>query len=127
MSMTNYLENKVLDHITGKTAFTAPTKLYLALLSTSSTEDAIGTELTTASYTRKPVTFDTATNGVITNATDIVFDVATEAWGTIPAIAVYDAETAGNALFYGDLTVSTEVSIDNQFIIKAGKLTITLD
>lgn len=127
MSMSNYLENKVLNHIANKEAFVAPENMYLALLTASSTEDTAGTEVISESYTRQAITFDTATEGVIKNSADITFDIATESWGIITSVAVFDAENAGNMLFYSDLGHPQTIDVDNQVVFKIGKLSITLD
>lgn len=127
MSMTNYLENKILNHIANKEVYTAPDKCYMALLTSSSTDEAIGEEVVASDYSRKPIVFETSTDGILTNATDVVFEIATESWGTLTSVAIYDAETDGNPLFYTDLAVPQEVLQDNQIIFKTGKLTIALD
>ena len=127
MSMSNYLENKVLNHICGNGEYTAPRKCYMALLTSSSTDETAGTEVVGAGYSRKSITFDGSVDGVVKKLSDIVFDVAEEDWGVITSVAVFDAETDGNMLFYADLSNSQEVTQDNQMIFKAGKLTISLD
>lgn len=127
MSMSNYLENKVLNHIAGIESYTAPIKCYMALLTSSSTDESTGTEINALGYIRKPITFDASVDGVIKNLSDIVFDVAEENWGVITSVAVFDSETEGNMLFYADLSNPQEVLLDNQMIFKAGKLTISLD
>lgn len=127
MSMSNYLENKILNHIANKEVYTAPEKCYMALLTSSSTDETIGEEVVALDYSRKPIVFETSTEGILTNSTDIVFDIASENWGTLTSVAIYDAETDGNPLFYADLTAPQEVLQDNQIIFKTGKLTIALD
>ena len=42
MSKSNYLENKILDHALGTTAFTQPTNQYLALHTADPTDAASG-------------------------------------------------------------------------------------
>ena len=59
MSMSNYLENKVLNHICGNGEYTAPRKCYMALLTSSSTDETAGTEVVGAGYSRKSITFCT--------------------------------------------------------------------
>lgn len=127
MSMSNYLENKVLNHIANKEVFTAPTNMYLALLTSSSNEDTAGTEVVASSYSRQAITFDNSTVGELKNSSDIVFDVATESWGSITSVAIFDDASAGNMLFYSDLAHAQNIDIDNQVVFKIGKLSITLD
>lgn len=127
MSMTNYLEDKVLNHITGNTVFTPPSKLYIALLTAPSNDLTAGTEVVGASYKRKEVIFRASTSGTIRNNADVVFDIATESWGTVTDVAIFDALTGGNLLFYTTLSSPQNIVVDNQLIFKVDKLSITLD
>lgn len=128
MSMTNYLEDKVLNHIAKKATYTAPTKLYLALFTELiDGEEGTAVEVQADSYSRAAISFATAVDGVLMSDTDTNFPVAEEEWGTITAVGVYDALTNGNMLFYTTLASEQNIVIDNQLIFKTGKLTITLD
>lgn len=126
MSMSDYLENKILDHIRG-TAYTSPTNLYLALFTSDPGENGAGTEVSGGSYARKIVTFNAAASGSMSNSADVLFDVATANWGTISHVAVYDALTAGNLLFSGPLTTAKTINNTDQLKIIAGDLAISLD
>ena len=53
MSKSNYLENKLLDHALGTTAFTQPTNQYLALHTADPTDAASGAELSTLAAANK--------------------------------------------------------------------------
>lgn len=126
-ALSNYLENKLLDHVLKGTAYTPPTTLYVALFTTDPTDAGTGTEVTGGAYARKTATFGSATNGAISNNADITFNVATANWGTITHAGVYDALSGGNLLFHGTLTASKSINIDDQLKIASGSLTITLD
>jgi hypothetical protein len=116
---SNYLENKVLDHVLTATAYTAPTTRYLALFKDDSGNAATNLEAGTLSdevstsstaYIRKAVTFAAASSGTsATNAT-VTFDAATANWGTVTHVAVMDAETSGNVLFWGAVTTSKTIN-----------------
>ena len=110
---SNYLENKVLDHVLRNTAYTQPGNLYIGLFKNNSlTNLEAGTltdEVSTAGgtlYARKAVTFGAAASGTATNSATVTFDAAGADWGTITAIAILDTITTGNVLFYGNLTTS---------------------
>ena len=110
---SNYLENKVLDHVLRNTAYTQPGNLFVGLFKNNSlTNLEAGTltdEVSTAGgtlYARKPVTFGAAASGTATNSATVTFDAAGADWGTITAIAILDTITTGNVLFYGNLTTS---------------------
>jgi hypothetical protein len=133
---SNYLENKILDHTLRNTAYTQPSGLYVGLFTNSSGNAATnlenGTltdEVTTSgsAYIRKAVTFSAASGGTsATNAT-VTFDAATTSWGTITHVAVLDAVSSGNVLFWGAVTTSKAIDIGDTFQITSGNLTISLN
>jgi hypothetical protein len=125
-SMTNYLENKILEHSLGKNAYTMPA-CHVALFTVAPTDAGGGTEVSGGSYVRQAATWGTAANGSISNSADINFPVATAAWGTIVAVAIYDSASTGNMLWWGTLSVNKDIAINDQFKIASGNLTITLD
>ena len=127
MSMSNFLENKLLDHTLKNTAYTPAVTIYLALFTSDPGEALTGTEVSGGAYARKSITFGTAVSGSSTNSADILFDIATANWGTISHVAVFDALTAGNMLYYGTLTTAKTINTTDQLKIAAGDLSITLD
>ena len=134
---SNYLENKLLDHTLkyGTAPYTGASTIYLALFTNTSTNAAAnleaGTltdEVTTSSsaYARKAVTFASASSGTsATNAT-VTFDAATANWGTITHIAIMDAVSSGNVLFYGAVTTSKTIETGDTFQVSSGNLTVSL-
>ena len=130
---SNYLENKILDHTLRNTAYTQPSGLYVGLFTNSSgnaatnLENGTLTDEVTTSYIRKAVTFSAASGGTsATNAT-VTFDAATTSWGTITHVAVLDAVSSGNVLFWGAVTTSKAIDIGDTFQITSGNLTISLN
>lgn len=134
---SNYLEKAVLDHVLGNTTYTPASTLYLALFNNTSgnalTNLEAGTltdEVTTSgtAYGRKAVTFSAATSGAGTaqsNST-VTYNAATATWGSVTHVAVMDALTSGNVLFYGAVTTPKTIDIGDTFQVTAGNLTITL-
>ena len=129
---SNYLENKILDHVLTATAYTQPSR-YIALFTASPGEAGSFTnEISTggsSAYARQPVTFAAASSGSsATNAT-VTFPTAGANWGTITHVAVVDSDTAGagNVLFYGAVTTSKQIDTGDTFQISSGNLTISLD
>lgn len=134
---SNFLENKLLDHTLTATTFTAPATRFLALFvtngTTQQTSDRIeaGTlsdEVSTSgtAYIRKAVTFAAASSGTsATNAT-VTFDAATANFGTVTHIAVMDAVSAGNVLFYGVVTTAKTIETGDTFQVSSGNLTVSL-
>jgi hypothetical protein len=113
-----YLEDKYLGLWRG-TAFTFPTTTYVALLTTNPTDDT-GTALVEVSggaYVRQPIVGSSGwsssgpvsggsgtTPEQMSNAAVITFPTPTGSWGTIVGIAIYDASTAGNLLYWASIT-----------------------
>jgi hypothetical protein len=127
MSISDYFENKILDHMLRNQSFTPPSTVYVALYTTAPSDSGGGTEVSGGGYARQPVTFSAASDGSISNSEDITFPQATANWGTIVAVGLFDAATAGNLLWYGDLTQSKTVNSGDIFKIPAGNLTVSLD
>jgi len=128
-SATDYLENKLLDHALGTTAYTAPT-VYVALYTVAPTDGTAGTEVTNANgYTRKAVSFSAASGGATSNSGTVTFDTATGSWGTVVAMALVDSSThgAGNQLMWAALDTSKAITTNDVFTIATGDLDITLD
>jgi hypothetical protein len=127
MSVSDYYENKILDHMLRNQVFSPPTTIYVALYTASPSDSGGGTEVSGGSYARQSATFNAASGGSITNSADITFPQATANWGTIVSVGLFDASTAGNLLWYGDLTQSKTVNNGDIFKISAGNLTVSLD
>lgn len=126
MSFSNYLENKVLLHVFGATAYTAPTTLYVALFTSDPGETGSGTEVSGGSYARQTIAF-TVTGNQASNTAAVEFPTATASWGTITYAAVYDAVSGGNLLAYGALTTSKTIASGDVLRIPAGDFDINLD
>lgn len=126
MSFSNYLENKVLDHVFGGVAYTAPATLYVGLFTTDPGEAGTGTEVSGGSYARQTIAF-TVTGSQASNTAAVEFPTATASWGTITYAAIYDALSGGNLLASGALTTSKTIDSGDVFRIPAGDFDINLD
>lgn len=106
---STYLANKVLDHVLGATAYTAPATVYLALFTAAPNDGGGGTEVSGGSYARVSITnnttnFPNASSGSKNLATTQTFPTATAGWGTVLAVALFDASTSGNLLYWTTIT-----------------------
>ena len=124
---SNYLENKVLDHVLRNTSYTSPTTVYVGLFLSDPTDAGSGTECTGSAYARQTLSVTTASGGIVTSSADVTFPQATGSWGTITHLGLLDALTSGTLLMHTPLTTSK--TIDNGDILKisSGNLTVTLD
>jgi hypothetical protein len=124
--MSNYLENGLLNAVLRSTSYTSPATVYVGLYTSDPGEGNTGTEVSGGSYARKSATFGSPNNGVCTNSAAVEFDQATASWGTISHVALLDAITSGNLLFYTDITTSKTIESGDIFKIAAGSLSVTL-
>ena len=125
---SDYLEDKVLDHVFGGTAYTAPATLYVALYTVAPDDTGGGTEVTGGSYARQTATFTVSGTSptTATNAAAIEYPTATANYGTVTSVGILDASSGGNLLAYADLDTSKVVSTGDVFRFDAGDLDITL-
>ncbi len=122
---SDYLENKVVGHVFGGSAYTAPATLYVALYTSAPSDTGGGTEVSGGGYVRKTAAF-TVTNDTASNTSAIEYPTATANYGTVVAVGVFDALTSGNLLAYGNLTTSKTVSTGDVFRFNAGAIDITV-
>ncbi len=132
--------------------YTPPATVYVALFADSGSGVAAALESNTSgtdatskfgyyeinngSYARQSITFANAgasTTGTISSNQTVSFPVATANYQTagstgnvVTHLALMDASTGGNVLFYGALTTSKTVSSGDQFTISSGNLSISL-
>ena len=131
-SASDYLENKLLEEVVGKTAYTMP-KVYIALLTSAPTDASTGStivEPVSMNYSRITTTgasWATASSGSISNAAILTSPVASGDWGTITHFALCDAATTGNVLVWGELSTSKTVLNGDSLSFAVGSLIITLD
>ena len=126
-SFSDYMENKVIDHMLRNQSFTPPSTLYVALYTVSPSDSGGGTEVSGGSYARQTVTLSAASGGSTSNSADVTFPTATADWGTIVAVGILDNSSGGNLLAWGGLSTSKTVNNGDQFKIPAGNLTISVD
>lgn len=108
---TDYLEGKVVEHVLRNVVFTSPTAVFAALLTgVANAETGAVTEVSGGSYARQGVTFGAQSGGVCTNSVAVTYPTATGNWGTVTHVGVYDANSAGNALYIISLTTPQAVN-----------------
>ena len=124
-NLTNYLENKLIDHFLGTTTYTKPTTVYVGLFTVTPGEAGGGTEVTGGSYARQAATFGAASSGATTNSANIDFTGMPAA--TTVAIGIFDASTSGNMLLYGALTTNKTTDAGDTLRIATGSLSVSID
>jgi hypothetical protein len=124
-NLSNYLENKVLDHILGTTSYTMPSTVYVALYTAAPNDAGGGTEVSGGSYARQTAAFDAAASGATQNTANI--DFINMPSSTVVAIGIHDALTSGNLLIWGTLSTSKSLDLGDTLRIATGDLDISLD
>lgn len=128
MAFSDYLEDKVLEHVFGGNAFTAPSTLHVALFTVAPSDTGGGTEVSGGAYARQTATFNVSgTNPTeASNVASIEYPTATASYGTVLAVGVFDALTGGNLLAYSTLTTNKTIDAGDVFRINAGDFDIRL-
>jgi hypothetical protein len=119
-AFTDYLENKLIDHVLRGVPYSAPANVYAALVTSTQDDASAGTEVSSGSYARVAVpssvsswsgtqgqgttTASTGSSGSTSNNIAFTFPTPTADWGTIVGVAFYDAPIGGNRLMYSALT-----------------------
>lgn len=119
-SFSDFLENKVLTD-----NFVTPT-VYLALYTVAPTDAGGGTEVTGGGYARQTIPFGAAAGGAITTTGPVSFTATGAAYGSVVAIGIFDAATAGNLLAWDTITSAT-VGDGDTITFAAGDIDATLD
>jgi len=134
-AMSNYMENKLIDHICRDTAWAQESGLYVGLVGAYSAADleagTITAEISGNAYARVSVKGNAnwsagGTSGLTDNESDIEFTTAAGGdWGYVSGLFLSNAATTGDVILYGALTTPKIVEDGDQFVISAGDLDIT--
>jgi len=142
-SMSDYLENKLADHLFRTTTYSQPAVLAVGLLTAAPSDTGGGTEVSGGSYARvsnnpananwngthgNTTGVSSGTGGTVSNAGAITFPAPTANWGVVTHFGIYDATSGGNLLFWAALTTSKTINNgDAAPSFAAGALTVQMD
>jgi hypothetical protein len=126
-NISDYLENALLDHSLGTSAFAHAAQIYCALYTVAPSDAGGGTEVTGNGYARQAINFGAAAGGAASNSGQIEFTASGGNWGTIVAIGLFDAVTDGNLHWHGTLTANKTINDGDTFRIAVGNLDVSLD
>lgn len=143
-SMSNYLENKLVDFLFRNQPFTAPSTLYFALCTSIPLDSSTGSSISEVSggnYSRQSLSCSSTnflstqgntnipssgSGGTTSNNAAISWNGVT--WtATITAIAVCDASSGGNLLWYSTLSSSKTINSGDSVSFAIGDLIIQID
>ena len=131
--LTNYLEDKIVNHVFGSTTYTKPTNWYVGLLTATPSDSAAGTEVSGGSYARMVCAFTITGTGTAqaANTSAITFPTATADWGIVGWVGIYDALSGGNLAAFqnlqkSDFSTTTTKTINDGDIFKFNASTIKI-
>lgn len=135
-SFSNYAEDKILDHVTGKTSFTLPTTVAVALCTADPTDAGTGASCNEVAnennYARTDTSgsdWDASSGGATANAAAITFPEANGSWSTVTHFALIDNASygSGNMLAHSILGASKAIGDGDTPKFAIGDLDLTLD
>ncbi|MFN7883198.1 MAG: hypothetical protein ACK5PF_09330, partial [bacterium] len=142
-NMSDFLENRLIDHVFRGQAYTAPTTIFFALFTSACSDAAGGTEVSGGSYARASLAASLAnwagtqsagstvassgTSGTTSNNGVVTFATPSAGWGTVTHMGIYDASTAGNLLICRALTVSKTINSGDTVTFPAASFTFQID
>lgn len=117
---SDYLENKIIDHLLRNQAFTPPSIIYVALFTAVTGLEANNptAEVSGGSYARQIITLSAASGGASSNSADITFPQASASWGTVSHFAIVDHAT--NTTWGTNVNVLTWSPVDTNRLIDSG-------
>lgn len=121
MPKSTYSINAVLNLLLRATALTAPATVYTALFNGNPTSG--GTEATGGSYARQATTFGAPSAGAVANSGTLTFSNMPAT--TVSYVAIYDASTAGNLLYYAAAAASKTTNSGDTVSIAAGGISVS--
>jgi hypothetical protein len=127
MSLSNYLENKLLDHVFHNTSYTSPTTVYVSLHSADPGETGASELAVANGYARQSCAFSAASGGATENSGTVTFTNTGSAWSAATHFGVWDASSSGNFLGGGSLAASKTVGANDTATFAAGDLDVSLD
>jgi len=129
-AFSNYLEEKIVEHFLRNNAITPPTTVYVALFESDPGEAVGGTETGYTGYARQSSAWTALdTNGQTKNTAALTFPANGNATAsvTITHLALYDAASAGNRLFYAQLSAPKTLSPGDVLSFAANAIVFGLD
>lgn len=143
-ALSDYLENKLIDHVFRGVPYTAPTTIYVELYTSACNDSARGTEVSGGSYARGSLVASvanwaatngattttnpsTGTGGTTSNNVAITFATPSAGWGIVTHVGLSDASTAGNMLVCITLTTSKTINSGDTVSFPISSLTNQID
>jgi hypothetical protein len=126
--LSNYAEDKIVNHVFRGVSFATPgVNVWVGLNTVSPGEAGAGAEVSGGSYGRVQVSaWNAPASRQIVNTNLISFPVPTLDWGSVGFFSVWDANAAGNLLMYGALGQTMNILSGGTVQFQAGQLALRL-
>lgn len=124
MPMTTAFAQTVANAAVGNVSFTPAANTYAALYSTTLTAAGSGTELTGNGYSRVEMAYSIA-NGIATSTANVSFTCSGNNWPTVRSLAILDASSGGNMLFYQPIA-GRNVKVGDTLTFETGNIQIII-
>lgn len=120
------LDNALLNAILRNGTYTGPVTVFVALFTVVPTPTTGGTEVTDSNYARQSATFSAASGGQTANTGLLSFFGSGAAGnvGSVVAVALMDASTAGNILYFSTLAAPKTINTGDTMSFAVGALAV---
>lgn len=123
MALTAYYRDRVVNHMLRGEEFAVPTRLFAGLLDAS----VPAQEVQAREYARQTVVFRVPEQAGVTRSENrIEFPQATDAWGEVVAVGIYDSLEGGRMLAVCELDDRYEIVKGAQFRLPAGMVRFSI-
>jgi len=128
-SLSDYVEDAVLDHVLKTTSWTQPAALWVGLSTADPLDDGSGNaEPGSGAYARvSHDTWDTASARATENTGTITFPEATGSWGLVTHFTIWNASTAGDLIAHGTLSASKTIGNGDNASFQDGAIDVTFN
>lgn len=138
MNISNYLEEKILNHVMRNEVYASPSTVYVGIVKETATNEDLETGILTGEITeydgnRKEVTFSAPSQvmgkATITNENILDFEnmPALDSNNKVKYAIVCDAATNGNILYWCPANAEKVTNAGDTYRIPVGDLTLDLD
>lgn len=133
MGFTDVTERRLMRMLFARETWTIPQYYYAGLLTRLPTDDASATEVTSGGgHTRQLITgwgFGTDQGAYFAQHTNtsMTFGPATQPWGTIVGVGIYDAPNSGLLIAYAPAELPKTVDIGERYVILQHGIRFTLE
>lgn len=125
MALSSFLRSSLIKHVLKEAAYSQPTNVF-ASLHTADPGTSGASEVTGGSYARQNVNTSWAAESGGSKATNANVDFTSMPATTVTHIGLWDASSAGNFLWGGELSASKTTNSGDTLRLTSGQVTASL-